>query len=236
MRVAAVQFKADRSDLNGSRAALAAAVARAAVGSDLVVCPEMAATGYVFRDAAHAATVAEDPQGPTFQLLQPHARSQGAWVVAGFPERDGGRLYNSAMVIDASGELVFVYRKTLLFDADQTWAQPGDTGYAAFDTAFGRFGVGICMDLNDPEFVAWSASAGLDALAFPTNWIDEGADVWPYWRWRAALARTTLIAANTYGPDAPLSFVGQSAVLNARGVIAAGPHRGEAIVRATLRA
>lgn len=235
MRVAAVQFKADRSDPVGARLALAAAVEGAAVGSNLVVCPEMAVTGYIFADRAAASEVAEDPTGPTFEALRPHARANGAWIVAGFPERAGRLLYNSAMVIDGRGELVFVYRKTLLFEADETWATPGDSGYPAFDTAFGRFGVGICMDLNDPAFLEWSSESELDAVAFPTNWLDEGGSVWPYWRWRAAQARTTLIAANTYGLDAPLEFVGCSAVVNAARVIAGGPYRGDAVVRATLR-
>lgn len=235
MRVAAVQFKADRADLDRSRQALASAVERAAVGADLVVCPEMAATGYIFADRAAAERVAEDPLGPTFQVLRQAAITHGAWIVAGFPERAGDRLFNSAMVIDGRGELAFVYRKTLLFEADQTWATPGDSGYPAFDTPFGRFGVGICMDLNDPVFLEWCASARLDALAFPTNWLDEGGDVWPYWRWRASQAGTTLVAANTWGHDAPLDFVGCSAIVTPARILAGAPYRGDAIVRATVR-
>jgi predicted amidohydrolase len=235
VRVAAVQFKADRANPKGARASLAGWVGRAAIGSDLVVCPEMAATGYIFADRAAASLVAEDPTGPTFQALRVHAKENGAWVVAGFPERAGDTLYNSAMVIDARGELAFVYRKTLLFEADETWACPGDSGYVAFETAFGRFGVGICMDLNDPMFLEWSSDSKLDALAFPTNWLDEGGDVWPYWRWRASQAGTTLIAANTYGHDAPLDFVGRSAVVTAARVLSGAPARGDVVVRATLK-
>ena len=89
----------------------------------------------------------------------------------GFPEVDGDRFFNSALVINALGELAFCYRKTLLYEADETWATPGDSGYRYFDTNWGRFAPGICMDLNDDRFVQWCADNALDALAFPTNWI-----------------------------------------------------------------
>ena len=67
MRVAAVQFKADRKDRQGSRDRLLALCAQAAErGATLVVCPEMALTGYLFTDAADVARVAEPAQGESF--------------------------------------------------------------------------------------------------------------------------------------------------------------------------
>ena len=242
MRVAAIQFKARRSaspmaDLDRSRDALVALAQRAAPGRDLVVLPEMAATGYIFADAAAVGAVAEASDGPTLRALAPVAREHRCWLVAGFPERDGDRLYNSAIVVNPRGDLAEVYRKTLLYDEDLHWATPGDTGYVAFDTGSGRFGVGICMDLNDDAFVAWVAGAELDAVAFPTNWVHEGSDIdlYTYWAWRMApVESVALVAANTWGVEGQTRFSGRSCVLHRRRILGQLPETGDGIVRVTL--
>lgn len=238
MRVAAVQFKPPKGEGEAARARLCALARRAAVGADLVVLPEMAATGYVFDSPDAVRPVAEDPEGPTFQALAPIARAAGVWMVGGFPERAGAQLFNSAWIIDPTGALKAVYRKTLLYEADVPWATPGDSGYVRIDTPAGAFGVGICMDLNDDAFIEWVAGADLTALAFPTNWLsqpEDGIDVWEYWAWRMSdAAETTLIAANTYGPEADIAFCGRSAIMRDRTVIAHAPNLGDGVIRATL--
>ena len=237
MRLAAVQVRATRGELSGNRSRLARLAAQAATESDLVVLPEMAASGYLFRDAAAVASVAEPPCGPTWSVLAPIAASARCWMVCGFVEAAGDRFFNSALVIDPSGALAFTYRKTLLFDADHRWATPGDSGYQAFDADWGSFGVGICMDLNDDAFVAWAARSRLSAVALPTNWLDEGLSVWPYWRWRLGPAGV-LVAANTWGSEEldgeVTPFAGQSAILDARGLYAAAPAVGHCVLRAVI--
>jgi predicted amidohydrolase len=235
MRVAAVQFKATKGDPERSLARLLPLVERAAPGSDLVVLPEMATTGYVFASPEEIAPLAEAPDGRTFAALSPIARAHATFVVAGFVERGGdGRLYNSALVLDRDGALVFVYRKTLLFDLDWAWATPGDSGYRTFDTGRGAFGVGICMDLNDDRFTAWVAGCGARAIAFPTNWLDQDHEVWSYWAWRLAGARVALVAANTWGEEGEVRFRGESAILDHRTLRAAAPLVGDGVLRATL--
>ncbi|MBW2255858.1 MAG: carbon-nitrogen hydrolase family protein [Deltaproteobacteria bacterium] len=232
MRVAAVQFKAEKGRRRRSLSALAGLAAEAASRADLVVLPEMAATGYLFPTPHAARRVAEPAAGPTFDVLAPVAAANRCWLVAGFPEIDRDQLFNSALVIDPAGALRFVYRKTLLFAPDEWWALPGDSGYRAFDTDAGRFGVGICMDLNDDGFVAWCAGADIDAIAFPTNWVQEDVDVWAYWRARLLGVDAALVAANTYGTEGPVTFTGRSAVLQRGVVLASAPLIGNAVIRA----
>lgn len=234
MRVAAVQFKATKGDVDGSRSRLAALADEAAAQADLVVLPEMAATGYIFEAREGVETVAEPAEGPTAAALGDVARRHGSWVVCGFPERDAGHLYNSAMVVAPDGTLATVYRKSLLFEADEHWARPGDGAYTCIATPAGRFAVGICMDLNDPRFLRWLARARPDVLAFPTNWVDEGSNVWPYWAARVLGSGAALVAANTYGREGAWAFSGASAVISGRRVLAAAPREGDAVVRAAL--
>lgn len=206
------------------------------MGSDLVVAPEMAATGYLFPDVSAARQVAEPPRGPTFAALAPIARRHGCWIVCGFAEDAGDVLYNSALLIDPRGELAAVYRKILLFEPDHQWACPGDAGVFVFDCAGMKASVGICMDLNNPYFTRWLGEAGIELLAFPTNWLDQGTDVHAYWHQRLAGTPTVLVGANRYGVEDDTTFSGRSAVLDAERVWATGPRRGDAVVRAVLSA
>lgn len=231
----AVQYKPPRGRRAEALAALCGAVTAAAPRPGaLIVLPEMAATGYLFASAAEVAAVAEPADGPTFRALAAVAKATRCWLVAGFPEAARDRFFNSALVIDPTGARRFVYRKTLLYDADRAWASPGDSGYARFDADGFDFTVGICMDLNDDAFVAWCAACRARAVAFPTNWIEEHEDVWAYWAWRTAALPGALVAANTYGPEGAIAFSGRSAILRRGRVLAAAPATGDVVVRARL--
>ncbi len=234
MRVAAVQFKAVKGDFQRSLESLARLTERAALSAHLVVLPEMAVTGYVFHSPEQASRVAEPPQGPTFQRFSAIARKNSCWLVVGFPELAEDGLFNSAQVISPEGELVFVYRKTLLYEADFPWAIPGDSGYRKFDTDQGSFGVGICMDLNDDGFVDWLERARPEVLAFPTNWLDQGYNIWGYWAWRLGQLPCALVAANTWGQEEEITFRGESAVLKERTILARAPHQGDCFIYARL--
>ncbi len=243
MRVGIVQFKAVKGDPDGSRLRLSGLVDHLPRDLQLVVLPEMAVTGYVFPDAAAVRAVAERPDGPTAAAWSALARQRRCWVVGGFAEDAGERLYNSALVVDPSGATAFVYRKTLLYEADVPWATPGDSGYAAFDTGAGRFGVGICMDLNDDRFVEWVIAERPAAIAFPTNWVKSDEpwgppehDPWTYWAWRLGPAGAALVAANTWGPEGATTFTGRSAVLRARTLHARLPPEGDGVAWATIPA
>ena len=236
MRVAAVQYRARKGDVDGSRRRLVRLAERAASGADLLVLPEMAVTGYVFPDRSAVASVAERPDGPTFRAIAGVARRHHCWAVVGFPEAAGDALFNSAMVVDPVGRLAFVYRKTMLYDEDEHWATPGDSGYRTFDTGTGRFTVGICMDLNDPRFCGFVQDENVDAVAFPTNWVESDTDIdlFTYWAWRMAGARGALVAANTWGEEGHVRFTGCSAVLERRVLLAHLPPTGDGFLRADL--
>jgi protein N-terminal amidase len=235
MRVAAVQFKATYADPAASRARVESRMVEArTAGVDLIVLPEMAFTGYVFAGPSALEAVAEPADGPTYAWASEQARRARCWVVVGFPERAADRLFNSALVVDPAGGLAFCYRKTLLFDADRTWATPGDSGYRRFETDAGSFAVGICMDLNDPRFLLWAWRQRLDVLAFPTNWIEEGLDVHAYWRERTEGSGAGLAAANTWGPERGVEFSGRSALMAGGEVVAAARRRGDACLVANV--
>lgn len=251
MKLAAIQFKGEKAPEKAAAAGarLEALVEQAgAAGAQVVVCPEMALTGYLFSDADAARAIAEPATGSGLSRLAPLARRHGMYVVQGYAEAGpAGALYNAARVIDPRGELVCSYRKRLLYSADQTWAQPGDTPYPLVETPYGTLAVGICMDLNDDRFTAFLRTAAPRLVAFCTNWVDEGFDPYVYWRYRLRGAPGYFVAANTYGWDeAPgherTLFSGRSAILgpgqpegrSASPILSRGPHAGDTLLLADI--
>ena len=234
MRVAAVQYKARREDLDASVRGLVDLAEQAAKDVDLLVLPEMAVTGYTFPDRTSVVQAARQANGRTLAALQQVAKQAGAWLVAGFPEIDGDRLFNSAWVLRPDGSCAFVYRKTLLYTEDLHWATPGDSGYRVFDTGNGTFIPAICMDLNDDHFIRWCAGQAVDCVALSTNWLDEDEEVWPYWAWRTEPTGAALVAANTWGSEGDVRFRGHSAVIEGRVVRAGAPRTGDGWISATL--
>jgi predicted amidohydrolase len=243
MKIAAIQFRPDKRDFSASADRLTALIEQACrEGAGLVVCPEMALTGYLFPDPAAALQVAEPAGGRTYQRFAPLCRAHGAYLVLGYPEVDGDNLYNAALVIGPDGALVYNYRKRLLYELDETWARPGDRPYPLLAVPrLGTLTVGICMDLNDDRFIAFLHAARPDAVAFCTNWIHQGLDMRPYWRLRLAGAPCTFIAADTYGReqagDLAAHFLGRSAVLDPQGrTLIMAEETGDAVLITGIRA
>ena len=174
VRVAACQVSLRFGLLDQNRAAAAAAVAEAAAaGARIVVLPELTPSGYVFADADEARALAEAAEGPTAAQWTALAAEHGLIIVGGFAELgSGGRLYNSALLIDPSG-VRSVYRKAHLWDAEAEVFTPGDQPPPVVATDIGLIATMICYDVEFPEWVRLPALGGADLLAVPTNWPAE---------------------------------------------------------------
>lgn len=157
------------ADVASNMSAIArAAESAAAAGSDILVTPEMSATGYDIGDLiAHRA---EPAGGPIFQALSEIARANSIAVVYGYPERTAEGIYNSVRVIGSAGEVLADYRKTHLFgDLDRGHFQPGGALLVQFDFGGFRCGLLTCYDVEFPEAVRAHADAGTQWLIVPTG-------------------------------------------------------------------
>jgi predicted amidohydrolase len=124
---------------------------------------------------ASASEVAEPIPGPSTARLGSAAARNRLWLGAGLMERDGDRLYNTAVLLNRNGELVGTYRKIHLPREEwQKGIAPGDS-YPVFDTEFGKIAVQICYDVFFPEAVEAFARRGAEIILAPT-WGDTLAD------------------------------------------------------------
>jgi protein N-terminal amidase len=187
-------------------------------GAQLLVLPEMAWTGYLWPHPGAVQPYAETAGSGTAQeRIGEWSRRWNIRLVYGFPEIAGTRYFNSQGLASPDGALHLVYRKTHLFEADQWWADPGDTGYLQWPSPWGPIGSGICMDLNFPDLPDYHRKAGTAILAFSTNWLDQDFDVVPYWREQLAGSdgvgfQGLALFSNRGGEENGVAFRGQSSI------------------------
>jgi predicted amidohydrolase len=140
------------------------------VHADLLVLPELFATGYAFTSRDEALAMAETDRGPTFLFLKELSGSTGATMVGGFIERENDRIYNSLLIV--SGDRVIgSYRKIHLFYKEHFWFAPGDRMPAVYEINGVRIGVMICFDWIFPEVCRALALKGMQVLAHPANLV-----------------------------------------------------------------
>ncbi|MEM9663603.1 MAG: nitrilase-related carbon-nitrogen hydrolase [Bacteroidota bacterium] len=210
--------------------------------ADLVVLPELFATGYFFQSPADLALVAEPATGgPTLDRLRQWSQAHGAVLVAGFAEQAGPLYYNSAYVVPPTGP-VGLYRKVHLYYEEKTLFAPGDRGFPVFDlkTSAGeayRLGVMICYDWRFPESARTLALGGADIIAHPANLVRMNCPrTMPI---RALENHVFTITANRTGTEQrgeeQLRFIGQSRICSPAGeVLAEADQEDDAVVQVRI--
>jgi deaminated glutathione amidase len=107
--------------------------------------------------------------GPGEASFQAMAARHGIWLLPGsLYENKGGKIYNTAPVIDPHGTVIARYRKMFPFRPYEQATTPGQE-FVTFDVpAAGRFGVSICYDMWFPETTRSLAAMGAEVILHPT--------------------------------------------------------------------
>lgn len=209
--------------------------AAASEGAELVVFPEAALTGYVFRSLEEAREGAIEADGSEIERLADACVETGVHAVVGAIEREGSDAFNSAFVLGPDGP-VGRYRKihTLCLGADR-FTRPGDAPPAVFRLPFGTIGVHICYDGTFPETARLLRLSGAQLLVLPTNW--------PRLRLKREMVlvrayenHAFYLAVNRVGSERGVEFRGASLAADPEGVLLheAGTEPGRFIVEMDL--
>ena len=146
----------------------------AGLGANIVCLPELFRTQYFCqREDLRLFDLAEPIPGPSTARLCELARELGVVIVASLFERRAPGLYhNSAVTLNSDGAIAGVYRKMHIPDDplfhEKYYFAPGDLGFQAVDTAFGRMGTLVCWDQWYPEAARLTALQGAELLFYPT--------------------------------------------------------------------
>jgi len=118
---------------------------------DIWTLPELCNSGYNFSSREQAWETAEEIAGSVFiQYLESVCARHNFYVVSGFNERDGGNLYNSAVLVGPGG-YIGKYRKLHLFMKEKDYFEPGNVGLPIFDIGLCKLGMLVCFDWIFPE-------------------------------------------------------------------------------------
>jgi len=218
-------------------------------GAQIACVQELFRSQYFCREEdASRFDLAEPIPGPTTESFARLARELEIVIIGSvFERRTAGVYHNTAVMIDADGTLLGVYRKMHIPDDplyfEKYYFTPGDLGFRCFDTRYARVAPLVCWDQWYPEAARVAALAGAQALFYPTaiGWhpaekAEHGAaqhDAWRTIQRAHAIANGIYVAAvNRVGYEGPpehgLEFWGGSFVADPFGqVLAEGSSDGE---------
>ena len=229
-RVAVVQLAAT-ADFATIRKLVRSAIREAvSQGAEIIVLPELATSGYSFRNRDEAELSSQPPTGGVFDDWREDIAGSGAVVIGGFCERDDarGNLYNSAAFVDETG-VVAIHRKIHLWNKEKLIFEPGSEPPPVVETSVGKIGLAICLDIAFPEVARALALAGAELIALPVACPDAP---WPegdypsdviYYRAAAQANRVFVAVSDWCGADEDLRYLGWSLIVDEHGMPVAGP-------------
>ncbi|MHA1670453.1 MAG: nitrilase-related carbon-nitrogen hydrolase [Promethearchaeota archaeon] len=140
------------------------------IKADLLVLPELFATGYTFISKRELKSLSEEINGLTFQFLKEQSQKTGAVLIGGFAEKDGNKIYNSAMSV-YKNKILGIYRKIHLYYKEKEWFSPGNKTPEVFKVNGVNIGVMICFDWFYPETIRTLTLQGAEIIAHPSNLV-----------------------------------------------------------------
>jgi len=154
--------------------ALALAGRAAGRGAQIICTQELFRSQYFCQSEDYKYfRLAEPIPGPSTGAFCKFARKHKVVIIASlFEKRTAGVYHNTAAIIDADGSLLGIYRKMHIPDDplfyEKFYFTPGDLGFKAWRTRYGKIGVLICWDQWYPEAARLTALQGAQILFYPT--------------------------------------------------------------------
>lgn len=183
--------------------------------ADMLLLPELWASGYDLENASHWAAV----NAALFPDLANFARQYQLWIGGSLLEEDHGHIYNTFVLINPQGTQHAAYRKIHLFglmDEDRflhRGCQPVCT-----NLPWTACGLAICYDLRFPELFRNYALLGAHLILLVAQWPLSRIDHWKTLLCARAIENQCFIAAvNTVSE----TFGGNSMIIDPWGTILA---------------
>ncbi len=241
MKIALLQTRCSEDVEKNLANTLNLAEEAAKAGAKIISTNELFRSQYFCQSEDHKYfELAEAIPGATSDAFAAIAKKYEVVIVASLFERRAAGLYhNTAVVIDADGTLLGKYRKMHIPDDplyyEKFYFTPGDLGFRAWQTRYGKIGVLICWDQWYPEAARLTALQGAEILFYPTaiGWhpsekVQYGENQHSAWetiqRGHAVANGCYVAAINRVGLEQPIGgdgieFWGQSFVAGTSGQI-----------------
>lgn len=186
--------------------------------ADLIAFPESCLAGYCYRSPSEAADQAMTDTHEAIIELQQLAHKEQILIVAGYIEKAGETLYNTAAFFGLTGK-VEKYRKahTLLLGLDR-FVAPGDLGFPVFETEYGKIGLNICYDQRFPESARMTMLNGAQLILTISNIPRAALPVHTFLTKARAFENKVFYGfINRVGIEEEVEFVGQTSLIDPYG-------------------
>jgi predicted amidohydrolase len=200
---------------------------------DTVVLPEMWNTGYALTKLEQTA---DQDAAPTVSFLGDLARTHQINIIGGsIANKKSGQLYNTSLVFNRDGEIVYQYDKIHLVPMlnEHLYLTGGQEKAHIFELDHIKMGLIICYDLRFPELARQLALQGAQVLHIVAQWPDVRKDHWNYLQIARAIENQFyVVSCNTVGENEDTTFAGCSMIIDPWGsVLTAGDPK----LRTTLK-
>jgi predicted amidohydrolase len=201
-------------------------------GYDLIILPEIWATGYFAFD--RYVEEAEEIDGPFVQEFSQMAKSLHVHLFAGsFVEKAGEDYFNTSILINPKGDVIGSYRKIHLFRYGSQEGKLLTRGseITVVETPFGKVGLSTCYDLRFPELYRKQVDLGAEILLVTSAWPHQRLEHWKLFNVARALENQCyLISSNCVGKSHGVLLGGHSQVVDPWGVVIAQAGEKETIL------
>ncbi len=241
LKIALLQTRCEENPQENLKHTLKLAEEAGSQGAKIICTNELFRSQYFCQSEDHKYfDLAEEIPGPSTEAFSAIARKYQAVVIASlFEKRASGLYHNTAVIIDADGSFLGLYRKMHIPDDplyyEKFYFTPGDVGFKTWQTRYGKIGVLICWDQWYPEAARLTALQGAEILFYPTaiGWHPSEKEkygrnqhgAWETIQRAHAVANGCYVAAiNRVGLERPIGgdgieFWGQSFVAGTSGQI-----------------
>jgi predicted amidohydrolase len=231
VRVAVCQILVIDSDREGNFRRIEYALEAAhAKHADIATFPESSILGW---ENPEAHTMATPIPGADSDRIAALARKYGLMIAIGLDEKDGDRLYDSAILVDKTGKLLWKHRKINVLPElmDPPYSIGNPDGIGVVNTEFGRIGIIICADTFIEAHAQRVADMKPDLMLVPYGWAAE-FERWPAHeedlarlvagrakKWKCPTIGTDLVGEMTHGPWKGRTYGGGSILADASGKV-----------------
>ncbi|WP_141604473.1 carbon-nitrogen family hydrolase [Terrilactibacillus laevilacticus] len=187
---------------------------------DIVMLPEMWTTAYTLQELDKIADVDGEP---TIPFLKELSKKYHVHIVGGsIANKKSGKIYNTAVVVNKDGELIYLYDKIHLVPMldEPLYLEGGQNKIETFTLDGVKMGIIICYDLRFPELARELALSGIEVLHVVGEWPTPRIDHWKTLQLARAIENQTyVISSNRVGFYDDTLFGGHSLVIDPWGHI-----------------